>query len=358
MSQFFLFQMNTTISQATDLADRRIMHSTDQTEKSSQVNVTMTTPEVRSTELSLHFIVYTVINSMFCLLGILGNILVVLVYWKRKDKMAARIYTLVLAFIDLFSCIGSMSLAPVVIGSLMTKFQESIYMKYLTFMVYMSVLVLLSIAVDRYYAVYKPMEFNMNSKKKALLSLFIIVPVSVFFMIGKEIGIEDMIYFTLTALTLGGCFIAVSILYAATFWKLYKRNKVHNSTSQNSYVQSDLSGGSNVGVPRVEAVRPPVVEAEREGVPSTSSSSWSSSEARTLAEKRRQHQLRSTARMFAVVTLIFVLSYVPPLLVNQRLIPQSWYLQNAFYLNHISNPVIYMVFNKTFRQELIRLISQ
>ena len=220
----------------------------------TQDNVSVNQSSTKVSPMGVDFIVFSTLNSFFCLLGILGNILVLFVYMKGKDSAAARIYTLFLAFVDLFTCSASMSLIPVQIAGLMSDLENSLYMKSWLWWCFLSVLILLAVAVDRYYAVYKPIAFKRDRKKRTLKSILAIIPASLFFGFGKDLRVPDKIHFSLIAFTLGTCFLAVTLIYIAVFVKLYKRSRIQSLLHVHSTVgslqgSSVLDGRSHIGAP-------------------------------------------------------------------------------------------------------------
>ena len=72
----------------------------------------------------------------------------------------------------------------------------------------------------------------------------------------------------------------------------------------------------------------------------------------------RTRNLIVTIKMFCAITVVFTLSYLPSYLISYNLVarlPRT--LAYSFYLNHVANPIIYFVINKTFRNKARKMFS-
>jgi hypothetical protein len=94
--------------------------------------------------------------STISAIGIIGNLIVALVYWKKKDKQTATLFILLLAFIDLTVC---MLLVPLTIymETILYVTDSIILCKSFTFLttttVPSSTLLMTAIAFDRYFCI-------------------------------------------------------------------------------------------------------------------------------------------------------------------------------------------------------------
>ena len=88
-----------------------------------------------------------------------------------------------------------------------------------------------------------------------------------------------------------------------------------------------------------------------------------STEAVTAARDTRATGMSSTARarhvtsvkVFAAILVIFILSYLPTILVINQIF-DNFYIAYLYFINHIGNPVAYYVINRQFRSDVNKLI--
>ena len=64
--------------------------------------------------------------------------------------------------------------------------------------------------------------------------------------------------------------------------------------------------------------------------------------------------IKSAAMLF-VVTVVFVITYLPPWLVGLGVIHDTWFVFYMYYISNVCNPVIYGFMNKSFRDDLYLL---
>ncbi|XP_059148195.1 neuropeptide Y receptor type 5-like [Physella acuta] len=64
-----------------------------------------------------------------------------------------------------------------------------------------------------------------------------------------------------------------------------------------------------------------------------------------------------TAAMLFVVTVVFVISFLPSWLMGLKLLPFSTIVFYMFYINNVVNPIIYAFMNRSFRDDLIQLLK-
>lgn len=108
-----------------------------------------------------------VMMTMFMVVGALGNALVLLVYHCRKHKKTMNLYIVLLAAIDLFACVF---VHPYIIYKLFHSYDQTWVglCKTFEFFVHLnlglSALALLLIAIDRYFAICRPVKFLVIDK--------------------------------------------------------------------------------------------------------------------------------------------------------------------------------------------------
>ncbi|CAG5126327.1 unnamed protein product [Candidula unifasciata] len=72
---------------------------------------------------------------------------------------------------------------------------------------------------------------------------------------------------------------------------------------------------------------------------------------------RTLHANIKTAAMLFVVTIGFVVSFVPSWLMGLRIVPIQLSVFYMFYINNVINPFIYAFMNRTFREDLFQLVK-
>ena len=71
----------------------------------------------------------------------------------------------------------------------------------------------------------------------------------------------------------------------------------------------------------------------------------------TLQERYRMANLRTAAMLF-VVTVVFVITFLPASLISLHLVPYHIFVFYFYFVNNVANPFIYSFMNKNFRDEL------
>ena len=65
-----------------------------------------------------------------------------------------------------------------------------------------------------------------------------------------------------------------------------------------------------------------------------------------------------TAAMLFVVTVVFIISFLPSWLIGLGAMPMNYILFYIFFLNNVANPFIYAFMNRTFRDDLRQLLKR
>jgi hypothetical protein len=74
----------------------------------------------------------------------------------------------------------------------------------------------------------------------------------------------------------------------------------------------------------------------------------------TLRERYRQANLKTAAMLF-VVTVIFVVTFLPAFLMNDLLVPYRLFIFYLYFVNNVANPFIYSFMNRNFRDAMCSL---
>lgn len=77
----------------------------------------------------------------------------------------------------------------------------------------------------------------------------------------------------------------------------------------------------------------------------------------TKKDKNRIANLKTAAMLF-VVTVVFIVTFLPAFLMALRLIPNNNIIFYMYFANNVANPVIYAFMNKNFRDDLHKLFCR
>ena len=301
------------------------------------------------------FIIFCVYIAICWLVGVVGNLAVIVVYTRRKDKIAAHIFTIALAITDFLTCFAIMPFCTLQILHKLNYTEYNIFMNTLIFGIMVSVFILLAISVDRYYAVCKPLKYSMQSKKTPIVALILILVLASGY-VALRYANNWLIFYVTICISLVICFLAMVCLYLVIFWKIFKRSRLV-TTNHHPTSESDPKPGCSLPREASKRLQAPVEKSQTSTISSFSlpATRLKANSVPVLpsqgAHRNRQHMV-AIARMFAVVTVAFVLAYLPTLLVIFRAIPYSYFAMYSYYLNHVCNPVIYGILNKDFRRDL------
>ena len=228
----------------------------------------------------LEYIILAVMISSLAVVGILGNIPVLIVYFRRRDNLPTHTFIKVLAVIDLLVCALFMPYTIVyefhlVTSDIMCRVCE--FMRHCT--LFASVITLVAIATERYFAVCKiSTKINVNSINIGVwviivLSAIIAVPAIGTFAVVQDSDVKDIpchfpheytsrIFCHFTYTLMGKplvtayqmlqaviCFILillVTVLYSIIYSVLWKRALLRRKMIERKCENSDMDFSSNV----------------------------------------------------------------------------------------------------------------
>ncbi|ELU00091.1 hypothetical protein CAPTEDRAFT_212223 [Capitella teleta] len=309
--------------------------------------------------------------------GIAGNILVIALYPRRQRlSFLSGIFIHRLAIVDL---LASLVVVPYNVIFELRLVRHVVACKICEFFRYLviscSLLMLIGVAIERYYAICRPlMPFNQRHVQLILYLMFAaavlmafpsVFVYSVFLpaydddrpflctphpscapsrgLIGTVYGAVILIAFCVLSLTL-------LALYTVIYIHIVRHLRMKHSVQP-------LPCASNA---------PPADKPD--DVPTVSgrtSQNMSSSQFSTARKPRQgqqgsihsgeaafRTQVRSASMLFGV-TLVFIMSWVPFFLTKLRVINYNTVLHYLFFFNHASNIFIYVAFNRRFKKNLL-----
>lgn len=144
-------------------------------------------------------------------------------------------------------------------------------------------------------------------------------------------------------------FIVLAILYALIYrsilvrraWKSKRKRMIEHPSTNYPEPVAEETQLTNINGKAVETV-----------VLKKNSGRFSS-----VMRDRALHANIKTAAMLFVVTLGFIISFLPSWLMGLRIVPLKLIVFYMFYINNVINPFIYAFMNRTFRDDLFQLLK-
>ncbi|XP_076451248.1 cholecystokinin receptor type A-like [Babylonia areolata] len=355
------------------------------------------------------------ILSVFSVTGTIGNAIAFYVFSTlKKQKLTSTIFILALAGTDFITCLVTIPFTitmELLNFRLQVDFLCKLYHFLITTTVPFSAFVMVVIAVDRYLCICHPFMHWMTQRRAkiiiACLAFFI-------FCIGAVISMHYSIYtdnevdlsqeYTgvandqcdrrpnlvnvqffsslqkiYSSFFLISC-VAVLILYSLIYHSVVtqRRKKLKIRNARCCYLWRDSSGVANGEPSEVTAalelshingdntkIRPDDFtttgvggggggggDDASSGVPTNGSSRAPLS--RTRIERMRMANIK-TALMLFVVTIVFILSFLPSWLIALKIIEAPVLVFYMYFFYNVVNPIIYAFMNQNFRTELKKL---
>ncbi|XP_063442512.1 cholecystokinin receptor-like [Mytilus trossulus] len=341
-----------------------------------------------------------IVTSVYLVLGICGNVLVLFVYtFKMKKRSDERYFIPVLAVFDLVATfyIGSYDVFQCLHQ---VNFSNDILCKAAQYFVgvntFMPITILIIIAFQRYVKICMPLKQAMPpSMKKTLLSFAILLSILIALPLPFVYGV---IPFQSTDKTITGMRcgrikkgrVLIRIVYAAVLgffaivivttlivlysrigyvvFRIFKTNKQTSTSSQSEDTEQEKQDdscnqeGDTIETTSDEQIPEVKQNSEEECYVKSPASPVSGSRKRRINNRRISYKLTF---MFFVITVVFILSYIPKiiLMIIEGIYKDFWetiptstrsgamFVNHIFILNNIANPYIYAFMDKKFRDE-------
>ncbi|XP_041361669.1 orexin receptor type 1-like [Gigantopelta aegis] len=328
------------------------------------------------------------------LFGVLGNVLVCFVFIKKMKRGTQNFLITSLAVFDLLSSLLAM---PVEIADMRYyyTFHSEVACKLLRFINALcclsSIVTLLAIAIDRYLKVCRPLETQMKLRQ-AKLSVGVAVCAGLAFswpalviygirtvqtevvgVLGKDCSTSDSMIDTLYPLVyhavLAVGFIAFTVALIVLYGLICVSAKKHKRyMARTSDIGKSISGKKHTSMSSLECS---TSNARLSDIDDVQPQLSKDSTKRETTLRRRRMKDKTTVIGF-VVTLVFVLSFLPFLsLVGARSVFKNFDYDlkgaamvafnvfiRSYFVNSAANPIIYGVLNVRFRQESIVLFKR
>ncbi|XP_041378379.1 neuropeptide Y receptor type 4-like [Gigantopelta aegis] len=148
-------------------------------------------------------------------------------------------------------------------------------------------------------------------------------------------------------------FIIVLVLYALIYRSILLRRRWRSRRKRMSCYTS-VNGAEQTVVEETQmtAVNGNV-NADKSALPKKSSTSRQIA----IREKTLYANVK-TAGMLFVVTIVFIISFLPSWLIGLQMIPFNLIVFNIYFVNNVANPFIYAFMNRAFRDDLKQLLKR
>ena len=383
--------------------------------------------------------VIMVMLSIFSVIGVTGNALVLYVFSQKRDHQVANHFIIVLAFIDFITCLvvipWTMYLEYVGL-EMSSDWLCKLYQFLISSNVPFSVLVMVAIAIDRYFCICHPfmqaltlIRARIVTGVMALLALSLGVFCACLF--GIYVYIDDPVYTELNAVndsmvassatpsyeisyvrnlyyvgicqpsnTIFNysvhmkyqkfhtavyliCLVVIIVLYSLIY-RLVRKRRARRLEQQSMRLMPANQDSTMSGSPITDCVtlngdsKPcnGKLDIEKKshgdsiksnhsngsdngggGSQKDNKKTWSSANTRDSRRERMRIANLKTAAMLFVVTVVFIITYMPAFIMTMigkvKIIPFYFY-----FANNVANPAIYSFMNKNFREDLIKIFKK
>lgn len=365
-----------------------------------------------NSQLSQQYVISTCIQSFYLVIGVVGNILVIVLYrTKMESKNDDRYFIPAIAIIDLIGCMFSITLS-LLNNERPVMFPGSFTCKLIQFgtcsSIISSLFMLLVISIQRFQKICRPFGFQMNLNHKrfatavaVLLACSFSIPMLLLYqrievkhetknitgyICGSAPGTEklgDSTRAILITVEVGAVF-SMTIFYALVGRKLIEQFKMSRKLHDINSVSSTSNSGSNERstIRTVVTIDAEVTDQSSKTdtdkktflrMDSRKESCSNNSKNNSTKVKDRKKSTNSARRysvMFMVISLIAILCYIPPwtFVILEAKDSNFWRsltyeevqifltIRRLYIVNHIANPFIYGFFDQKFRGEVKSLL--
>ena len=350
----------------------------------------------------------------FVAFGSIANGLVLKIYWRtlrRHSQEASQLYIVALACVDLFGCVFGVSLIPLFEwGALPREIKGSLQVLH----VEAHLIVQVAMTFDRLFAVFRPHQFTqLRRRTNAILAaIFVVVELilQASYVLDKHFDIRfGAGYFFL--LILGFALFVMIVAYPAIAMRLYLHNQrrtagrkvqpqaVATANINTAYAEfiteqapveatttQTLATATTKQAPVKATTKPEPAEATPKQAPSEATTkkvlvsatikqapgaattkqapaAFSINEVPASATVNPNHNVSEnrertkyhlkTMKLYVAILALFVASFIPPMLrIALDFSDDTAWLGYIYHVNNIGHPVIYYVFNDSFRDKV------
>ena len=328
------------------------------------LNVTefLATPKGTAGELAA----FAVIVAILWLVGVSGNICVLIIYIRKGLLTSSSVFIFALAWTDLLTTLVWFPVLVIYMYGALSHIVLIIMTSFAHLSFIASIVILVVIAVDRYYCVVKPLKFafNVHVAHRCIGVAFLIVIISNSILLPLH-WLAYPWYITVSGILFLICIGIVCFCYICVFISVYKRNKdkllktrnkvvpdikgvtLTNDTEITMTISQTVPAGKVRTINRVEV-------AKNTGKRMTNVNNLASGNSATTKLQNTAKGSIKIARMLLIVTTVFVVFYIPYF--AQRMFPDiGEFVASIYIISSVANPLIYSV-STTFRVDFVNYV--
>ncbi|CAG2257287.1 unnamed protein product [Mytilus edulis] len=377
------------------------------------INFTNTSEEYLEQGMAKHLMADVVVLSVYLIIGIIGNSIVLAVYrFQMKGKSEERYFIPFLAVADTLTC-SVCTINNIILDVIKTTFTNSTICKIMFYSFALtsgiSIFLLLSIAIQRYLIICRRQKLSLNTRKimvavTVCLSVACSVPYAVnyglneHFSEGQFVGyrcgrlkhgfyISGLAY-AIFFITLMVCTVLTLVfLYGRIEWVIFKhfnaqKQNIHSKTQElkhiggldtKSAVHSEWKNDSSIEITQSSDVY------TESTAPECSSSAVQKEHSTKPNDLRKTNRLTKRKRrfknkftlMFIIITAVAVVCYIPVgmVVLLEGIFPDFWerlseteavivlLLYHTYIINSILNPILYTFMDAEFSKALKQLLK-
>lgn len=383
----------------------------------AEQNATMVTIEELDRAERLKHIPLVVVLVTLMLVGIFGNLLVLVIYKTKFKRSSARCYILSLALTDLCVCLVGIPYHVIDLTLILT-YTNTTLCRLLSFLIgsctLSSVFILLVVGLDRFFKVCRPLKrqiIDFGDRKACLIAVIIAVVISIpngiiyghstvvtgeQNLTGVECFIDDeyqasglaVSYLGFNMLVFVLAVIYLIVIYGFICRKIYQHNKEITLTktkkicfccsveNQDEDDAEDENAASNVntikngpdGKPLEVKKKAPICKPEKKAAKPTSTMIRHTKPGSKAEEKHT----RKITLMMMTITVVFIIAYLPFIIISilDSVDDDFWktltyteslltdLLLRLYLINNVANPIIYSFWDNRFRREASILLKK
>lgn len=153
-------------------------------------------------------------------------------------------------------------------------------------------------------------------------------------------------------------FIFVVVLYSLIYREIHVRRARKAKRKRSSlYPSQSCAPEASLGDTHMTLMPGPMSDGNADEPTKNGHSSKRRKIGATLKEKQFYANIRTAAMLF-IVTIVFLVAFLPALLMTQELIPYNIVIFYTYFVYNTANPVIYSFMNQSFRIELKNMYSK
>lgn len=350
-------------------------------------------------EYARRYLVSTILQSLFLVVGFCGNLIVIIVYTtKMKSKHDDRYFIPFLASVDLAGCLVSTTLI-LLSNNQPYKYPNSTVCKSLNVvacgLIVASIFLLLVISVQRYQKICRPFGFQMNIKCKRTVVAIVLLLAAAFafptiFLYEKVEVVHPVRNITghrcgpvpntekfgeiYRGIVIGAelmSVICMSFFYGFVGYTLITKmkptRKEHEKVSESRATNSEFTGDESKTTGTIDDTTDVELRLDKNGGTCTSNKLEKKNEKTRNAKTRTG---KHYSLMFMLISLVSILCFFPPWIFvlletkNKAFWNHLTYeetqvfiiIRGLFVLNFVVNPFIYGYFDSKFRRNVAKVI--